>query len=289
MKLLLPFPYLANSFAISIALLYSTSAKGQIIPDNTTSTNVSTSNNVTEITGGLKANSNLFHSFREFSVANGSEAFFNNTSDINNIFSRVTGGNISNINGLIRANDVNLFLINPAGIIFGAGARLDIGGSFYGSTADSILFPDDIEFSATNADGKPILTINAPIGLSFRDNPESITVEGTGNSNLGGSPNITLIGGEISFDGGRIVSGTINLGGLAAAGTVSIDDDDSFVFPDNVTKADVFLKNGAFLGIFGSQGNSININADNLRLSETSNIIVGTGNDINLTADRDIS
>ena len=146
----------------------------QVTSDGTVNTQVNQNGNVSEITGGETRGSNLFHSFQDFSVQTGNEAFFDNAASISNIFSRVTGGNISNIDGAIRANgSASLFLINPAGIIFGQNARLDIGGSFYGSTASSILFEDG-EFSAVDNLEQPVLTINAPIGLSFRDEPGDI-------------------------------------------------------------------------------------------------------------------
>jgi filamentous hemagglutinin family protein len=110
------------------SLLATLPATAQVTPDGTTSTTVNADGNNFEINDGDRAGGNLFHSFRDFSVRNGGEAFFNNANDIVNIFSRVTGGNISNIDGLLRANGgANLFLINPAGIIFGNNARLDIG------------------------------------------------------------------------------------------------------------------------------------------------------------------
>ncbi len=146
-------------------------AIAQVTSDGTLSTTVTSPDeqNFT-IEGGNRPNGggNLFHSFRDFSVPTNGSAVFNNAPDIANIISRVTGGNISSIDGLIKANgNANLFLINPAGIIFGNNARLDIGGSFFGSTADSLLFPEG-EFSAVNPDAPPLLTINIPAWFNKR-------------------------------------------------------------------------------------------------------------------------
>ncbi len=260
-------------------------ATAQITSDGTTNTTVDVDGNDFTIQQGNRAGSNLFHSFRDFSVPNGGSAFFDNAADIANIFSRVTGGNISNIDGLIRANDANLFLINPAGIIFGAGARLDIGGSFYGSTADSILFEDG-EFSATDLDNRPLLTINAPIGLNFRDNPGDIVNNSVpdDNGSLSVSPGVTfaLLGGDVNFTGGAIDSSGSNvfIGGLSESGTISLDDNFHPSFPDDVARADVSIINGARVDVRAGGGGSITVNARNLEVREGSQLLAGIGEDL---------
>ncbi len=97
--------FVAISQILGLELISSTSAFSQIAPDNTLSipSQVNVGGNTYTIEGGTAAGGNLFHSFEEFSVPTGREAFFNNATNIENILTRVTGGNLSRIDGLIRA------------------------------------------------------------------------------------------------------------------------------------------------------------------------------------------
>ncbi|MEO1671130.1 MAG: filamentous hemagglutinin N-terminal domain-containing protein [Cyanobacteria bacterium J06631_2] len=172
-------------------------AYGQITPDGSLPTRVDQRGNVSEVTGGEQAGGNLFHSFQDFSVPTGNEAFFNNGVDIDNILSRVTGGRISDIDGLIQANGTaNLFLINPAGIVFGDNATLQLGGSFFGSTATGINFEDGTVFGSANID-QPSLTINAPIGLDLRNTTGNIS----STAKLKSDRNLTLAGNNLELQG----------------------------------------------------------------------------------------
>lgn len=206
----------ASCYTLGLFLI-STPATGQITPDGSIPTKVQQQGKVTEITGGQQAGSNLFHSFKEFSVSTGGEAFFNNAADISNILSRVTGGKLSNIDGLIRANgDANLFLINPAGIIFGDNARLDLGGSFFGSAGEGILFDDGTEFKAKSS-ATPILTINAPLEFNLRDNTSNIT----NTANLNSIGDLTLTAGNLDLQGQLQAGGNLTLEALE---TITIQD-----------------------------------------------------------------
>ncbi|KAB8334752.1 filamentous hemagglutinin N-terminal domain-containing protein [Scytonema tolypothrichoides VB-61278] len=241
----------------------------QVTSDGTVSTTVITPDGKNfNINDGTTRGTNLFHSFKEFSVPTGGSANFNNAANIQNIISRVTGGSVSSIDGLIRTlGKANLFLLNPAGIIFGPNAQLNIGGSFLGSTANSFLFDNGFEFSATDPQAPPLLTINVPIGLGFRNNPQNITSQSAGLEVPQGN-SIALVGGNVSLNGGILFApgGRIELGGLSTAGTVGLNGDGSLSFPVGVQRADVSLTNRAIAYVQGGGGGNIAVNARNLDL-----------------------
>ncbi len=198
-----------------------------------------------QIDGGAIRGANLFHSFEQFSVLTGQAAYFNNSPAIQNIISRVTGGSVSNIDGLIRANPTsNLFLINPNGFIFGPNASLNIGGSFLASTASSINFADSLQFSAKSPQTTPLLTVSVPIGLQFGANPG--TIRNQSQASPGGATNsfdlsvglkvqlsktLALVGGDVMLEGGNLtaaggptaVGGRIELGSVAGNSLVSLN------------------------------------------------------------------
>ncbi|NJM74317.1 MAG: filamentous hemagglutinin N-terminal domain-containing protein [Scytonema sp. RU_4_4] len=254
----------------------------QVTSDGTVSTTVTSPDGKNfNINDGTTRGTNLFHSFKEFSVPTGGSANFNNATNIQNIINRVTGGSISNIDGLIKANGAaNLFLLNPAGIVFGPNASLNIGGSFLGSTANSFIFDNGFEFSATDLQAPPLLTINIPIGLRYRDNPGSITTQSAFLQVPQGNF-LALVGGNVSLDGAILYApgGRIELGGLSATGTVGLNGDGSLSFPVGVQRGDVALTNGAIAYVAGTGGGNIGINARNLDLSGESVLYAGIESD----------
>ena len=226
--------------SVAFTLIPVSSVKAQLIPDNTLVKENSLVNSINSledrIDGGAIRGSNLFHSFKEFNVGNGKSVYFNNPASIENILTRVTGNNRSQIFGKLGVlGNAKLFLINPNGILFGKDASLDINGSFVGSTASFINFADGTKFSAVSPD-KPLLTISTPLGLGMGNNPGDIKVQGDGHSIVGDGlyipfidsstkglevapgKTIALIGGNIILEGGLVKTkfGRIELGSVAS-------------------------------------------------------------------------
>jgi filamentous hemagglutinin family protein len=233
--------WVASSIAIGFLATLSPT-RAQIVPDNTLPVNSSVTSGCTVCTidGGTIRGTNLFHSFQSFSVPTGGEAFFNNALQIQNILTRVTGNSVSSIDGLLRANGTaNLFFLNPNGIIFGQNATLNLGGSFFASTASSLVFADGTVFSASpDTSTPPLLTISVPIGLQFGTNPGRMVVQGNGqgtrstskliDTNFGlrvqQDQTLALVGGDIALEGATLktAGGRIELGSVAGPGLVTL-------------------------------------------------------------------
>jgi filamentous hemagglutinin family protein len=277
-------------------LLTASSVTAQITPDRTLPNNSSVTINGSTftITGGTQAGRNLFHSFQQFSVPTGSTAAFNNGLEIQNVVSRITGGSVSNIDGIIQANGTaNVFLLNPNGIIFGPNGRLNIGGSFVATTANAIGFGNLGTFSATVPNDPTLLTVN-PSALFFNQLPiksivsSSVATADNGLSGLG-VPNghsLLLVGGDVSIDGGGrlgglfALGGRVELGGLAAPGTVGLSiqgNQQSLSYPEGVARADVSFTNQGSINVQSDNGGSIVINAGNVNVGENSILFAGIG------------
>jgi hypothetical protein len=123
----------------------------------------------------------------------------------------VTGANISNIEGRLKTNGTaNLYLINPNGIIFGANAKLEIGGSFSASTANSIKFSDGSEFGATDPQAPPsLLNVNVPLGLQYGASNPSATIVNRGNLAVG--QDLVLNADNLDLQGNLQAGGNLTL------------------------------------------------------------------------------
>jgi filamentous hemagglutinin family protein len=206
-----------TTLAVAGALLDG-AALAQITPDNTLGAESSRvrrnaivrGGEAELIEGGAVRNSNLFHSFEDFNVAERQRVYFENPAGIDNILSRVTGENPSNILGTLGVDGAaNLFLLNPNGILFGPNASLDVEGSFLASTADRFTFADGTDFSATNPQASSLLTVSVPLGVQRGSTPVGHIVN-DGDLQVGAEQHLTLFGntvvhrGRLSTPGGRV-------------------------------------------------------------------------------------
>ncbi|GAA6622455.1 filamentous hemagglutinin N-terminal domain-containing protein [Scytonema sp. NUACC26] len=249
------------------------------------------------ITGGAIRQINLFHSFKEFNVSAGREAYFVSPSvDIQNILARVTGNNPSEIFGRLGtsgSSNPNLYLINPNGIVFGKDASLDVQGSFVGTTANGVQFGDRGVFSATNPEAAPLLTVN-PSALLFNQIQGNAGITNRSQATAGKNliaedvtglrvpdgKSLLFVGGNINIDGGsiRTYGGNTELAGLAAPGNVGLNivgNNISLAVPDGVERANVSLNNAAEVNVRGANGGNIKIHARDVNLAGESKLRAG--------------
>jgi filamentous hemagglutinin family protein len=167
-----------------------------------------------DIDGGSLSNDgkNLFHSFAEFGLDANQIANFLANPNIQNILSRINGGNPSIINGLIQVSggNANLYLMNPAGIIFGKEASLNVAGDFSATTATAIGFEGGW-FSAFGNNEYQNL-VGDPNSFSFNTNSPGAIIN-AGDLAVAEGQNLSLVAGSIvntgsltASDGGVIIS-----------------------------------------------------------------------------------
>jgi filamentous hemagglutinin family protein len=174
---------------------------------------------IDRIDGGAIRGSNLFHSFQDFNVGDLQRIYFSNPAGIENILGRVTGNRASEVLGTLGVlGNANLFLINPNGIVFGPNARLDVSGSFFASTSNSLVLENGYQFSAENPDSPPLLTVNVPLGLQNGLPPQG-PIEQSGNLSAG--RDLTLIGNRLNLEGQVHSEGNLT---LQAAETLRVRD-----------------------------------------------------------------
>jgi filamentous hemagglutinin family protein len=172
---------------------------------------------------GQLRGSNLFHSFGAFNVPTGGSASFAGPNTITNILGRVTGGQPSSIDGVLRSEiaGANLYLLNPSGVLFGPNAALEVSGSFHVSTADVLRFADGAKFSA-NLGQESVLTVAPPAAFGFLgNNPAAIAIRGS-TLQVPDRKALSVVGGDVQMMGGvlRARSGRIQLASVASPGDV---------------------------------------------------------------------
>ena len=198
---------------------------------------------------------NVFHSFSQFDLTSDQRAVYQGPSTIRNLITRVTGGP-SSIDGAIVSEipGASLFFLNPAGVLFGENAQVDITGSFHVSTADRLLFDNGDIFSA-DPTAASTLSVGDVAGFGFLDAPAPIRIAGS-QIELAIDQNLALVGGDIEIRGNRtdgepgfldVPSGRVDIASLASAGEVYLDVDgegtlqlENVTARGNVTIADDF-------------------------------------------------
>ncbi len=231
---------IAASFIPALPIIHS-SSQAQTPPITSSGLNTQISGPIAvggktqfDITGGTRpgGGTNLFHSFGNFNVPNSNIANFLNETALptNNILGRVTGGNISNIFGTIQTTgfgNANLFLMNPAGFLFGPNATVNVGGMVAFTSADYLRLS---ELNGSNAGvfhadpAQASVLTSAPVAAFgfLGSNPGAITVQGSQLTVADGT-GISLIGGNITIQSGTPEGGTPQPARLSAPnGTIQL-------------------------------------------------------------------
>ncbi|OQW91537.1 MAG: hypothetical protein BWK79_16635, partial [Beggiatoa sp. IS2] len=220
---------------------------------------------------------NLFHSFNQFNLIKDESATFSGPDSVQNIIGRITSGARSSIDGKLRSTipQVNLYLFNPDGFIFGPNARLDIGGSLHISTASVLNLGEGGRFD-TRDPAQSVFVSAPPVAFGFLD-PEPATIEiQKSNLSVAETKTLSLSAGKIDIDQGRLeaVLGRVNLIGVKQAEELKMTAEGPIV-EAGAQLGEVVLKNGASIDVGKQNSGKVFIRSGQFVLENKSDI---TGN-----------
>lgn len=222
---------------------------------------------VTQSMGELVAR-NLFHSFSDFSLDPSQSVLFTGTSPIANIVARITGGEISTIQGLVGSDvpGANLFLLNPQGFVFTEGATVDVDGGLYVSSANVLEFSDGSSFNTGDTSGAPVLSAASPVAFGFLSgDPGSIVVAGSELEAREGRT-LALVGGELTLEGASLEAegGEVRLIAAGPESLVSVDG------PVELASASSASMTDSEVDVSGDPHGTIRIASSSLSLADAS-------------------
>ena len=169
---------------------------------------------------GTTVGHNLFQSFSQFNISKGQTVTFeeDNKGFVDNVIARVSGKDVSEINGTLRVTPdggrANFYLLNPNGVLFGNGASIDVPGDFHVTTAHFIKFQDGAKFGADPVHSH--LTSAAPASFGFTSGTKAnnvllggkgaIVVDGANLDATSSQKSIDLVANKITIENGAKIS-----------------------------------------------------------------------------------
>ncbi|MFH0729249.1 MAG: filamentous hemagglutinin N-terminal domain-containing protein [Pseudomonadota bacterium] len=210
------FELIGTLFAILFIILIPAVVKAEVVTDGTTGPATALSGPAYRIGDdiGSRAGNNLFHSFERFSLLEQESATFTGPNDIANVISRVTGGSVSTIDGLLRSEvgTADFYFINPAGVVFGPHAQVDVPAAFHVSTAYELRFADGSVFSATNP-AASTLSAEAPESFGYLGTRVASLVVNGSKLEFAPESSVSLSGGNASVQGDAAGAARISVPG----------------------------------------------------------------------------
>ena len=180
-----------------------------------------------DVDSGFRAGANLFFGFEDFNVDTDQSVTFVSSEGVDNVLAGVSGGRTSQINGQIEliATGSDLWLINPAGFLFGPDAAINVPGSFHVGTSEELSFGTAGRWTIGRRPGVN-LSVASPAAFGFLEASDAtIRVEGTKINGINNA-SISFVAPNVEFARDSSIVGfdsSLLIVGQGMAGDVAVD------------------------------------------------------------------